>query len=123
MFTNDIPVTFDVRVIAHEIGHNAGSPHTHCYSPPVDQCFNAQSGCYSGTPSCPPGGSGTLMSYCHFSPPNGAGCGSNLIEFHPTVVSLFAGFIAGHTPGCVEPLAADEIFSDDFESGDTSAWD
>jgi hypothetical protein len=120
VFWEDIPVTSDVRVVGHELGHNFGSPHTHCYSPPVDTCYNAQSGCYSGAVSCPPGGSGTLMSYCHFSPPSGAACGSNLIEFHPTVVTNIEGYIAAHYPACIEPFSA--IFADGFESGDTSAW-
>ena len=53
---------------------------------------------------------------------NGAGCGSNSIEFHPTVVALFDTFIANHAPWCVELLADDEIFTDGFESGDTNAW-
>ena len=123
VFTADVAVTNDVRVVGHEIGHNAASPHTHCYSPPVDECYNGQSaqGCFGGTPSCPPGGSGTLMSYCHFGPPAGADCGSNLIEFHPTVVALFDTFIAAH-PGCVDLILEPEIFADGFESGDTSGW-
>ncbi len=108
-------------LVAHELGHNFGSPHTHCYSPPVDQCFNAQSGCYSGPVSCP-GGPGTTMSYCNFGAPNGAGCGQNRLEFHPTVVGLFDSFIASHAPGCVNELGTAEIFSDGFESGNTSNW-
>ena len=107
-------------LVAHEIGHNAGSPHTHCYSPEVDQCYNAESGCYGGAVSCP-GGPGTVMSYCNFSPPNGAGCGQNQLEFHPTVVALFDTFIAAH-PSCVETILDDLVFADGFESGDTANW-
>ncbi len=109
-------------IVAHEIGHNAGSPHTHCYSPEVDQCFNAQSGCYTGPVSCPGGGRGTVMSYCNFSPPNGAGCGQNSLDFHPTVSALFDTFVTDHSPGCVDETLATPIFSDGFESGDTTAW-
>lgn len=115
-----IPVTSDLRVIGHELGHNFGSHHTHCYSPPVDTCYNAEGGCYAGAVSCPPGGPGTIMSYCHFSPPAGAGCGSNLSEFHPTVITNLNGYITSHYPACIEPFTG--IFSDGFESGDTSAW-
>ena len=62
------------------------------------------------------------MSYCNFGAPNGAGCGQNRLEFHPTVVSLFDSFIASHTPGCIDELGTAEIFADDFESGDASNW-
>jgi len=83
----------DVLIVAHEIGHNFGSPHTHCYSPPIDTCYNgeAANGCFAGTPSCPapatvnglPNVTGTLMSYCHLL----GGCSSSLV-FHPRTVSL-----------------------------------
>ncbi|MCB1034307.1 MAG: hypothetical protein KDD47_10800, partial [Acidobacteria bacterium] len=86
----------------------------------VDQCYRAESGCYSGSVSCPGGSNGTVMSYCNFSPPNGAGCGQNNLEFHPTVQTLIEGFIAAHQPSCVTSFNG--LFSDGFESGNTSAW-
>ena len=74
---------WDAKVVAHELGHNFSSPHTHCYgniggsSSPVDACWNQQSGagCWTGATSLPGvnalrGGAanarnGTIMSYCH----------------------------------------------------------
>ncbi|MFN8545219.1 MAG: zinc-dependent metalloprotease [Candidatus Binatia bacterium] len=53
---------WDVIVFTHELGHNFGSPHSHCYSPPLDECYNQEPGCYSGSVVA---SRGTLMSYCH----------------------------------------------------------
>jgi hypothetical protein len=86
------PSTGDILVVAHEIGHNFGSPHTHCYTNPVDNCYNTEPGCFAGTKSCPAsqtingvtGVTGTLMSYCHLS--GLSGCTSKTV-FHPRTVS------------------------------------
>lgn len=111
-----VPVSSSLRIIAHEIGHNLGSVHTHCYNPPVDQCFNAESGCYSGSVSCPGGSNGTLMSYCNFGPPSGANCGSNQLVIHPTVIGLLTTRIAANTPACIVPLGGqDPLFENGFE--------
>lgn len=71
-FDIDSPgAVWDIIATTHELGHNFGSPHTHCYDPPVDECHGSESGCYSGPTSlpsgCPGGGQGcaTLMGYCH----------------------------------------------------------
>lgn len=107
----------NVNLIGHELGHNAGSVHTHCYSPEVDQCYNGQGaeGCYAGAVSCPdwtatiPGitaDKGTVMSYCNFSTMNnGAGCGSTEPFFHPTVITRIQQSINANTPSCVDLIA------------------
>ena len=85
--------------VGHELGHNLGSPHTHCYSPAVDQCSNAGSNCYQGPLSCPADGAGTVMSYCHSL----GGCDADS-EFHPTVQAHLENLLAAElTAGCILP--------------------
>jgi hypothetical protein len=107
----------DAKLVGHEIGHNFGSHHTHCYSPPVDQCYANEGGCYSGATSCP-GGPGTVMSYCHVT-----GCGSTL-NFHPTVINnILTNHVGPATGVCISPAtSADQIFADGLESGGTGSW-
>jgi metallopeptidase family M12-like protein/IPT/TIG domain-containing protein len=95
----------DTLIVGHEIGHNFGSPHTHCYSPPIDTCYSGE--CYVGPTSCPApttiGGlqnvTGTLMSYCHLL---GGGCSSSLV-FHPRTVTLLAPNIQSKVGICIFP--------------------
>ncbi len=75
---------WDQLAVAHEMGHNAGSPHTHCYGPPIDMCYSGESGCYVGPTSVPPE-KGTIMSYCHLIGP-GYYNNVNLI-FHARCIS------------------------------------
>ncbi len=69
------PLTWDFMVTAHELGHNFGSPHTHDYSPKIDNCAG---GDCSVTPN------GTIMSYCHTCP---GGMNNITLFFHSRVVT------------------------------------
>ena len=113
-------VGFVSQFVAHELGHNFGSPHTHCYTPEVDQCYNGEGGCYAGAVSCPTfsgNNRGTIMSYCHFGAPNGAGCGTSNEIFHPTVIGLISGRIASNFPSCIQSLGSEIIFENGFDGG------
>jgi hypothetical protein len=114
----------DASVVGHEIGHNFGSPHTHCYSPPADNCYAGESGCYSGGTSCPapqtingvPGVVGTVMSYCQF-----AGCNPQLV-FHPRSLTEYINAnLASANNRCVLPLnSAPTVASITPKSGTTA---
>jgi hypothetical protein len=64
--------SWTITVMAHELGHNFGSMHTHaCWWPvapnkigAIDSCYYAEGNCYSGTYA---NYNGTLMSYCHLN--------------------------------------------------------
>jgi hypothetical protein len=113
------------KFVAHELGHNLGSPHTHCYDPPVDKCYAGEGGCFDGPVECPVTGKGkgTTMSYCHFSSSSvSAGCGSTT-DFHPTVQALFQDRLSSNSPNCIavytdtDPDPEVPIFDSSFENG------
>jgi hypothetical protein len=63
--------SWNLMVLAHEMGHIVGSPHTHrcCWNPParttaIDACMTLEGSCATPSPAYPVGG-GTVMSYCH----------------------------------------------------------
>lgn len=64
--------TWDVVVVAHELGHNFNSGHTHCTKRVnsvgfYDQCYATATPttCFAGPAVA---GNGTIMSYCHAGP-------------------------------------------------------
>lgn len=87
-FPSDINQYYwDTMVITHELGHNVGSPHTHCYSPPIDCCI-VDDPCSQCTTAAP--AAGTIMSYCHFWIGSG---GSMQMHFHPRSIARMRGLV------------------------------
>ncbi|MCH8476566.1 MAG: zinc-dependent metalloprotease [Wenzhouxiangella sp.] len=121
------PQNWAFFVVAHEIGHNFGSQHTHCYQPGVDECFGEEANCFSGTPSLPGPtgqGSGTIMSYCHLRPGGLSNLAISLGRNHPfgnnpdrvptTMRAHVLQRAAVNNPRCPQPVVTD-IFVDRFE--------
>lgn len=88
--------SWNITVIAHELGHNLGSPHTHnCVwqGGAIDNCSCPEDG------FCPPGPTptkGTLMSYCDLTTGNTTSCSFPLPAKNPGI-DLNLGF--GLQPG------------------------
>ena len=62
--------SWSVNVVAHELGHNFGSSHTHACvwngnGTALDACYGTEGGC--GATVQYPSGGGTIMSYCHLT--------------------------------------------------------
>jgi len=84
------PLNWDFVVVAHELGHNFGTPHTHDFCPPLDQCApepfmgecQDEQVCLTD---------GTVMSYCHLCP---GGIENVTTYFHPDVVATMRDYTA-----------------------------
>lgn len=104
--------SWDFTVMAHELGHNFGTGHTHDYCPPIDQC--APSGYYGqcqNTRVCT--SQGTLMSYCHLC----SGGQNNITTFfHPTVVTTMRN---AADSSCLPPYTGGGCTADSMEPNDT----
>ena len=73
---------WDIYVVAHELGHNCGSRHTHDYEPPIDNC---DTDCSVGTFD------GTIMSNCHLCP---GGMSNIVLNFHETVQDTIRNYLS-----------------------------
>ncbi|MGQ0554301.1 MAG: M12 family metallo-peptidase [Planctomycetota bacterium] len=85
------PLNWDYMVVAHETGHNFGSPHTHDFVPQIDDCANGN--CITN---------GTIMSYCHLC---SGGLANITTYFAPECVDV----MQDHAGSCLDltaPLVA-----------------
>ncbi|QTD49805.1 M12 family metallo-peptidase [Sulfidibacter corallicola] len=96
-FFEDPNDTSDIFLVAHELGHNHGSPHTHDYLPPIDRCPTF-------TGELPEEG-GTIMSYCFMQT-----AGVEILEFHERVRDHVRGRIAARS--CIPRRQAPIAFAD-----------
>lgn len=73
--------SWDLNMVAHEIGHVGGGIHTQsCFWPggPLDSCITSESGACVTQSMTRPTPNGTLMSYCHQN-----AAATVKLEFHP----------------------------------------
>jgi len=116
-FSNVPTFSTDVNVVAHELGHNVGSPHTHaCFwngdNTAIDGCGYHILGEGCNAPMPPPNG-GTIMSYCNFL----SGIDFNL-GFGPQPGDLMRDKVANAT--CLSPCgppACDDGYLNGDEEG------
>lgn len=73
---------WDLMVVAHELGHNFGSGHTHdSYTPPIDGCGNGD---------CALSQNASIMSYCHLCP---GGLSNMVMRFGERVENRILSFL------------------------------
>ncbi|MBL4661303.1 MAG: hypothetical protein JKY19_13175 [Alcanivoracaceae bacterium] len=131
---SSFPASTAALFVGHELGHNFGSSHTHCErlanngADFVDHCYsNQNNSCFVGTTSCPSGGQGTMMSYCH-APANGfdgngpaqgpPGSCNTSTDVHDLIASKMTNIIQNNFPNCIQPFSdfEDLIFLGNFDN-------
>ncbi|MEN3026102.1 MAG: M12 family metallo-peptidase [Chlorobiota bacterium] len=118
--------TWDVHVVAHEIGHVFGAPHTHAcvWSPPLDTCVTQDAQPYPTPDACyrspiRPRSSwdgGSIMSYCHLVQPSVA------LTFRPRVAVVIRNSRAESclpVPTTPKLLLQHPVGNQNFRGGDT----
>lgn len=121
----DFPVnqgnnTWDFVVLTHEIGHNFGTPHTHDYCPPVDECApNGYFGQCQNSQQCI--NNGTIMGYCHLC---SGGMNNVTTYFHPTVINTMRAeadnsCLPDYDGGGGGPTT---LLYENWESGSLGSW-
>lgn len=96
---NNSGSNWDPIVVAHELGHNFGTGHTHeigWYNPIIDGCGLGYVG---GVQDCTVAfqGNGTIMSYCHICP---GGTANIKLDFGPRVESVIRNWVDNGAPNC-----------------------
>ena len=98
---------WDLVVVAHELGHNFGAPHTHAVAPPIDLCAFGECNIDPKTGTV----EGTIMSYCHLC--NGGLLNINLFfhdrildeQIHPYLATNPCGFSVENIEILTQPLS------------------
>lgn len=92
---------WDLMVMAHELGHNFGTLHTHDgYWPTLDDCGNGD---------CTGAENGTIMSYCHTC---SGGLANIELNFHPQVREVILAYLDEISPDCPLEASIEEAVDD-----------